>query len=100
MKKKIILSSLLVSLVTLAFYSLNNVKVSQSNHLLLSNVEALSSSAESGILIYRFCSKKPGKEYCSAKRGHRKWTQDVTFVLGATSNYCPDCPDDDYELAE
>lgn len=100
MKKKIILSSLLVSLVTLAFYSLNNVKVSQSNHLLLSNVEALSSSAESGALIYRFCSKKPGKEYCSAKRGRRKWTFDVTSPYNSSSSYCPDCPDDDYEPAE
>lgn len=100
MKKKTILSSLLISIMTVTFYSYNNLRVSQSNHLLLSNVEALSSSAESGALIYRLCSRKPGKEYCSAKRGRRKWTFDFTSPYNSTSNYCPGCPDDDYEPAE
>lgn len=78
--------------------------VSESNGLLMANVEALSlegeNGGEQGMLLWTACSKKPGTVFCSPKRGCRKWAVEVTFGIGATPSGCPNCPDgEDYEWA-
>lgn len=72
----------------------------------LANVEALSSSVEmdSGLRIYTFCSKKKGSEFCSSKRGNRKWTFPVEIKIMDTPSEgcpsCPNCPDLEYDCED
>ena len=64
------------------------------------NGEVLSRDC-SGLLLFTFCSRKPGYVQCKHK-GNRLWKHEVYLSFWPFFEYpdCPDCPDDDYELAD
>lgn len=109
MKKSVLLFSMVFAVMAMLSFSVlgwKNEGISTATFDLLSqNVEALTnyeSEFGSGPRI-RFCSRKPGREYCSAKRGNRKWVQiiEITFHPGVNGDYeCSSCPDNEYEIVE
>ena len=108
MNKKFFKSTLIVAMIVVTGYgsykAYDCYGLSDNRETLLTaNVEALSASVESdsGITLFTVCSRKVGKEFCTDKRGYRKWAIPVSFSIGESpSNGCSKCPDNDYDYQD
>lgn len=108
MNKKFFKSTLIVAMVAVTSYGSYKAYdwygLSDNREMLLTaNVEALSASVESGsgLTLFTICSRKVGNQFCTVKRGSRKWALSISFRLGASpSNGCPECPDNDYDYED
>lgn len=102
--KRVFIPYIIAVVLLIAAISYSHTSKKYGNQMLTDNIESLSAQQESGgsFVIFRVCSKNPGSDYCSFKRGNRKWAMDIGLNFNTISGdvSCPNCPDNDFDYED